>query len=881
MRGIQNKVTLGTILTGVLLVVTSIISSTVPVFAQRGAPAPTPTFNWVDKTDIRADNFTAGNVSGGTFDFTNQGSGTEYFATLAQSCNKPKISTDPNNPGSATLYTYETGGAINGQTPPCTESRTNITIGSTDKYTGGPSPTSTSDYHDATFAWSDANTIKVTGTVNDSFIKDSAGNFERQGQPNVQSNCRDLITPDSNDPTKGTLKIASFYRNTCSQTNQAITLNNSDIAKAAAAAATQNQVTACSLAVGQSLGGKAISWFTCPVTESINGAVGALDDLVNSNLQPDLTIFDKTGSYHAAWNSFRVIALGIVVIAALVMVISQAAGLDVLDAYTVRKLLPRLLMTAVLITFSWDLLDVIFHFVDAATTGIRSLIYAPFSHLNPIQLGGGSAFSIGLLTFGALIAMGWMALLSFGLTALISVAIAFFILVALKVLTAGLCVGSPVFLALGILDGTRKGYDFGRDALVAVAVASPTVAATIALFRVGAVIAYNRTDGNPAINQIITIILYFGGYAVIIVVLRGVGGVVTMVTSNIHDRTQGVRGGIQRYRSGAFKENMNNLTTGDRFKGNNVVARGFNKASQVVSNVPKAGLGITATSRRKHAGAIDINARAAGDEAAKSREMQQLQYDDDGIAAMFLSGGQSARRARDELTRMHTDPNGVFEQGWNEKRVNEAVAKAQLVGINRRNAMAAGVLGAQNKFRSFARGQAGIDAIDHTADLLSGGNRGLANNIREGIKYHARTHGSADFAGDNFEGSWGKASMGELNGSAKPAMDAMLRQIVHDYQNGDGQQRHRAAVRLLEAHTLLSHGTNADNQTLINAALSQIGYDFNQRNDPTMSAERYLAEHSGVAGLTGNGIRTEARTYDAQSYDPARQGQPGGPPGAP
>lgn len=56
-------------------------------------------------------------------------------------------------------------------------------------------------------------------------------------------------------------------------------------------------------------------------------------------IAPDAIFHDN---FKKSWNVFRNLGLGLVVIAGLFMVISQALGLDILDAYTIRKLMPRL-----------------------------------------------------------------------------------------------------------------------------------------------------------------------------------------------------------------------------------------------------------------------------------------------------------------------------------------------------------------------------------------------------------------------------------------------------------------------------------------------------------------------------------------------------------
>ncbi|MET1033136.1 MAG: hypothetical protein ABWX94_01410 [Candidatus Saccharimonadales bacterium] len=675
--------------------------------------------------------------------------------------------------------------------------------------------------------------------------------------------------------------------------------------------------TSCELSFGDN---RTASYFVCPITEAVNLAVSVLDTLININLQPDLTIFDKTGNgsaYRAAWNSFRVIAIGFIVITALIMIIAQASGLEIFAAYTVRKVLPRLLFAAIFVTLSWDVLEILFRLSDAAVLGIRSLIYAPFSSLDPIQLGGGTAFASVLLAGGAIVAMGWASLLSLGLSALLSVAMAFFILILIKIALTAVLITSPLLIAASILPGTSKLYEFGKTALITLLLAPVVVGAIIALFRVAAVVAYNRADGNAAINQIIAILLYFGAYFAILKGLSAMGGVAATLTGAVSNGGQGVLNGLKKQRANTRKERRGKMASGSLYKGNNILARSINWGTQTGTNVGKgAGIGILPGSRRKHAAMNDLGSRAAAERAMKSEDMQMLQYDDDGIAAMFLSGGKSSRRARSELRRLHSSTNAQgqvqWHDGWNEARVNKAVNTAEAVGINKENAMAAGTLGAQNKFRSLGGGQDGIDAIDATANYMSGGSQQLRDNIRDGVKYHARVSGRSDLAANHMDESWGRTSIDELTKSSPTAMKAHLQHISNRARTGGraqlqaqwqdaqgnwrrdengqlytqqrldqevGRRRHVAAVQLVEAHNVMNRGTSGETQQVINQELTALGFDFNTRR--TTSVEDWAADIAGV-GPRGSGagqaVKSQARTQDPAYFPVPRQVTVIGPP---
>jgi hypothetical protein len=273
----------------------------------------------------------------------------------------------------------------------------------------------------------------------------------------------------------------------------------------------------------------------------------------------------------------------------------------------------------------------------------------------------------------------------------------------------------------------------------------------------------------------------------------------------------------------------------------------------------------------------DIQGRAAADKAGKSEEMQQLQFDDDAIAALYLSAGESSRMARRELRRLNPT--------WSDQRVNRAVAMAQAVGINKSNAIAAGSLAADNKFRSLGFGQAASDAIASTNARLAGGslnaagnfvggNRQMFDNLEGGIRWHARTHGATHVADRTLAGSWDRSNMQELNASTPAAKEAFLRDIQARLGSADVGTRNRAAVQMLEMHTLLSHGTDAGSQAALVAAERAIGSDRETAPGSgttwrqQRSFEEYLGQNiMGQAAGYGVGIRSQARTWDGQDQE--------------
>lgn len=143
-------------------------------------------------------------------------------------------------------------------------------------------------------------------------------------------------------------------------------------------------------------GGWVLEWISCPLTSAIgkfaDGINSGVESLLNFNVNGFLPV---NGQVNAAWTIFKDIVSGLVVLLLLIMVISQAVGGQFFDAYTVKKMLPRLVIAVILMQFSFTIARWTIGVVNDAGLGIKQLMLLPFGgggfmdlnsilhHLNP------------------------------------------------------------------------------------------------------------------------------------------------------------------------------------------------------------------------------------------------------------------------------------------------------------------------------------------------------------------------------------------------------------------------------------------------------------------------------------------------------------------
>jgi hypothetical protein len=125
-----------------------------------------------------------------------------------------------------------------------------------------------------------------------------------------------------------------------------------------------------------------LSWILCPL---YNGLARMADWMIQNLIVPflrpspvGLNPDDKsTGAVYQIWSTMRVYADIILVMLLLIAVISQAYGGGIVEAYTAKKMLPRILIAAILINTSIYFVAFAIDMSVVIGTGIADIITAP------------------------------------------------------------------------------------------------------------------------------------------------------------------------------------------------------------------------------------------------------------------------------------------------------------------------------------------------------------------------------------------------------------------------------------------------------------------------------------------------------------------------
>ena len=240
-------------------------------------------------------------------------------------------------------------------------------------------------------------------------------------------------------------------------------------------------------------GAESLGWIVCPVIQWVGKAAGEVySDYVAPALQvkPKLFSLNESEGSMQGWASFRDLANILFVILFLVVIFSQLTGYGI-DNYGIKKILPKLIIVAILINLSYYICVMCVDLSNILGNGLQGLFKGMSSSLTPRLLvpestasldtdGGASATILtGVAILGALAVMVgavWnnpAVLLSLAVGALgviVSILFLFILLAMREAAIVVLTVVSPLAFASYMLPNTKSLFDkwlkFGKGLLL-------------------------------------------------------------------------------------------------------------------------------------------------------------------------------------------------------------------------------------------------------------------------------------------------------------------------------------------------------------------------------------------------------------------------------
>jgi hypothetical protein len=410
-------------------------------------------------------------------------------------------------------------------------------------------------------------------------------------------------------------------------------------------------------------------WLFCRLIDDvfvpfIETATAEINSLMNIDVG---SIFDdnrNTGlAFHQVWAAFRTFALLIIVIAALIMVIAQASSFEIVDAYTVRKILPGLIIAAVGITLSWPLMEAAVTISNDLGQNIRTVIYTPFASLSTqgLSISNLTASLGGFFLLGGALAYGITGLFLLAATLALSVAIAYLVLILRIMLISFLVVIAPLAIACYVLPGTRRFSTLWLNTLLAMLLAYVLVSALFAVCDVFAVTMMATSNaGAPAASPMAAlaylafsqtvghtgaVIVQIFKFAITWNVVKSSVKQVSVIAGIFENTTKGARGWLANRQAQGLKTRGQKAAQGTLFNGTRFIP-GSRTAANAVNRITAG----AATGISGHFGLPTARGRAAigqmrfgaADQLAKSEAFHRIKENDDALrAATYRSSGEA------------------------------------------------------------------------------------------------------------------------------------------------------------------------------------------------------------------------------------------------
>lgn len=414
-----------------------------------------------------------------------------------------------------------------------------------------------------------------------------------------------------------------------------------------------------------------LTWIICPVMDLVSSI---LDFLYNKLIVPLLKTqplplpgqapSDSKLEVYSIWSNFRIIGNIVLVIVLLVIVFGESIGGGLIDAYTVKKMLPRLLIGAVLINLSIYIVAFGLDVTNIVGSGIKRLIEAPFPpSINVLNFGSGSAggdvagftTAVGGAVGGAIAldAFGPLLIIIVILPAVLAFLVTVLLLIVRQALIMLLVYLSPIAFALWCLPNTEKYFAKWWKTLFSTLLIFPIISV---LFAVGNVASYTigSTFTEP-IKSIIMLIGYVAPFYIMPFSFQFAGGIMAAAAGMANKGiTKPAMGRMGQARQKALKERVprSKWLNGDMDEKRGGVRGGIAKAyNRTVQGGKAAATGRGIKGRLATGRAAQESKRAArAAEFAKTPNFQNAARDDKVVAILGNSGGTrgGARRWMDQ-----------------------------------------------------------------------------------------------------------------------------------------------------------------------------------------------------------------------------------------
>lgn len=248
-----------------------------------------------------------------------------------------------------------------------------------------------------------------------------------------------------------------------------------------------------------------LGWILCPILEVTSEAADTVYGLLERflKLNPEILTSGANASNEASqaqkiWQVFRDVANVLLVIAFLIVIMSYVTGYG-LSTYNIKKMLPKLIVAAVLINLSFLLVQITIDISNIIGSSIKTTIDSVIGNIAGGGIGdGANAGDLGAVAAAtAIVATGFhfiTPLMAFVFPIIISIILTCLLILLLLVIRQAVAilvaVFAPIAFASMVLPNTEKLFSIWKSALTSVIITYPLIAMLFSASKlVGSIIA--------------------------------------------------------------------------------------------------------------------------------------------------------------------------------------------------------------------------------------------------------------------------------------------------------------------------------------------------------------------------------------------------------
>lgn len=445
-----------------------------------------------------------------------------------------------------------------------------------------------------------------------------------------------------------------------------------------------------------------LGFILCELLGLTSDGISWMDERIMNALDVNEDYYNNE-SVRGAWTNFRNVAYLLLIPVMLVMVIGTALNFSFVDAYTVKRAMPRLLAAIIFITLSFQITRLMVDVFNVIGQGTGGLIAAPFGGVDNLQLtdvfsadtGDSAVAFTGVLAGVGVAALSGVTvgslLVTAGLAAL-AIFIVFALLTLREMLIVFLIVVSPIAIIAWIFPGNDKPWKLWWQAFSKMLYFYPIVIGIIFIGR-GFASIVNSTDSDEivVVTTIIKLVAFVGPYFFIPKAFQFAGGALGNIAGMVNDRGKGVFDRGRKLRDGMKGEQRQQIKRGGGgvfgIGKNSAVGKKFGSAGASAYGLGRAvkseGLigGVNRSSIRSAKGK-NFN-EAAAEIAEKDADFAAFAADDNILKAIQAIKDRGEKVDRGSLTKELMTTHEVTDEKGN-------VVKKQLYGERFKDAKIAG-----------------------------------------------------------------------------------------------------------------------------------------------------------------------------------------------